>query len=119
MHLRAIHRHLFQDLHAWAGEVRTVERATGDSRFKPMRLIETGMAEIHRRIVAAGYFPGSVPDAFAEGARLLLDNVNHVHPFREGNGRTQFQYLKQLAARSNSRPSRNSPRPATARRSCR
>ncbi len=118
-HLKAIRRHLFQDLYAWAGEVRTVEIAEGDSRFQPMRLIKTGMADIHRRIVAAGYFLGSVPDAFAEGAGLLLGDVNHVHPFREGNGRTQFQYLKQLAARSNSRPSRNSPRPATARRSCR
>ncbi|EGF89911.1 uncharacterized protein y4lH [Asticcacaulis biprosthecium C19] len=24
-HLKAIHRHLFQDLYAWAGEIRTVE----------------------------------------------------------------------------------------------
>ena len=32
-HLKAIHRHLFQDVYAWAGEVRTVEIAKGDSRF--------------------------------------------------------------------------------------
>ncbi len=30
----------------------------------------------------------------------MLGDVNHVHPFREGNGRTQLQYLKQLAARA-------------------
>ena len=55
------------------------------------------MADIHRRIVAAGYFRGSGPDGFAEGAGPVLGDVNHVHPFREGNGRTQLQYLKQLA----------------------
>jgi len=31
-HLRAIHRHFFQDLYAWAGEVRTVEIANPSSR---------------------------------------------------------------------------------------
>ena len=34
------------------------------------------------------------------GAGPVLGDVNHVHPFREGNGRTQLQYLKQLAERA-------------------
>ncbi|MYE58582.1 MAG: cell division protein [Alphaproteobacteria bacterium] len=99
-HLRAIHRHLFQDIYAWAGEVRTVEISKGGSQFQPRRFIATGMADVHRRIVAAGYFRGLGPDGFAAGAGSVLGDVNHVHPFREGNGRTQFQYLKQLAARA-------------------
>ena len=99
-HLKAIHRHLFQDVYAWAGELRTVEIAKDGSRFQPRRFIETGMADIHRRIVMAGYFWGLGPDGFAEGAGPVLGDVNHVHPFREGNGRTQLQYLKQLAARA-------------------
>lgn len=97
-HLKAIHRHLFQDVYAWAGEVRTVEIAKGPSRFQLRRYIPVGMADVHRRIVAAGYFRGSGPDGFADGAGPVLGDVNHVHPFREGNGRTQLQYLKQLAA---------------------
>ena len=96
-HLKAIHRHLFQDLYAWAGEVRTVEIVKGESRFQPRRFIAAGMADVHRRIVAAGYFRGSGTAGFAEGAGPVLGDVNHVHPFREGNGRTQLQYLKQLA----------------------
>ena len=99
-HLKAIHRHLFQDVYAWAGEVRTVEIAKGESRFQPTRFIAAGMADIHRRIVAKGYFRGSGPEGFAEGAGPVMGDVNHVHPFREGNGRTQIQYLKQLAARA-------------------
>ena len=55
---------------------------------------------IHRRIVTAEYFRGTGPDGFAGGAGQVLGDVNHVHPFREGNGRTQIQYLKQLAARA-------------------
>ena len=99
-HLKAIHRHLFQDVYAWAGEIRTVEIAKGESRFQPRRFIGSGMADVHRRIVAAGYFGGSGPDGFAEGACPVLGDVNHVHPFRDGNGRTQLQYLKQLGARA-------------------
>ena len=102
-HLKAIHRHLFQDVYAWAGDVRTVEVAKGESRFQPRRFIAAGMADIHRRIVAAGYFRGSGPDEFAEGAGPVMGDVNHVHPFREGNGRAQLQYLKQLAARAGHR----------------
>ena len=99
-HLKAIHRHLFQDVYEWAGDVRTVEIAKGGSRFQPRRFIAAGMADVHRRIVTAEYFRGSEPDGFAEGAGPVMGDVNHVHPFREGNGRTQLQYLKQLAARA-------------------
>jgi len=99
-HLRAIHRHLFQDVYEWAGELRTVEIARGGSRFQPKRFIQSGMADIHRRIVEAEYLQGLRPDSFAAAADPILGDVNHVHPFREGNGRTQLQYLKQLAARA-------------------
>ena len=58
------------------------------------------MADVHRRVVAAGYFEGTSPGAFADGAGPILGDINHVHPFREGNGRTQFQYLKRLAERA-------------------
>ena len=43
--------------------------------------------------------PASLP-RFAGSAGLVLGDINHVHPFREGNGRMQLQYLKQLAARA-------------------
>ena len=99
-HLKAIHRHLFQDVYEWAGEIRTVEIAKDDSRFQPRRFIEVGMADVHRRIVAAGYFQATSPETFADGAGPVLGDVNQVHPFREGNGRTQLQYLKRLAERA-------------------
>lgn len=99
-HLKAIHRHLFQDVYEWAGEVRTVEIAKDGDRFQARRFIETGMADVHRRVVEAGYFLGNGPEAFADGAGSIMGDVNHVHPFREGNGRTQLQYLKQFAQRA-------------------
>ncbi len=31
---------------------------------------------------------------------MFTGDINYVHPLREGNGRTQLQYLKQLASRA-------------------
>lgn len=96
-HLRAIHRHLFQDVYEWAGEIRRVEISKESQQFQFRKYIETGMADVHRRIVESGYLQGLSPQEFSKKAAEILGDVNYVHPFREGNGRTQMQYLKQLA----------------------
>jgi cell filamentation protein len=96
-HLCAIHRHLFQDIYEWAGEVRTVEISKGGHQFQFRRYISTGMADIHSRILKANGFRGLDADGFCAGAAHVLGDLNYVHPFREGNGRTQILYLKQLA----------------------
>jgi cell filamentation protein len=96
-HLQAIHRHLFQDVFDWAGEIRTVEIKKGGHQFMFRQYIQNGMADVHRRIVAGNFFKGSTREAFAEEAGRVIGDVNYVHPFREGNGRTQLIYLKQLS----------------------
>ena len=96
-HLRAIHFHLFQDVYAWAGQIRTVEISKDGHQFQFRRFIETGMADIHRRLLRLDYLRGLDRGDFAHEAGEILGDVNYVHPFREGNGRTQLHYLKQLA----------------------
>jgi len=96
-HLRAIHRHLFQDVYDWAGEVRTVEIAKDGHQFQFRRFIDTGMADVHRRLRHAKFLRGLDRSAFAAAAGGIMGDVNYVHPFREGNGRTQLYYLEQLA----------------------
>lgn len=99
-HLKAIHRHLFQDIYDWAGEVRTVEINKDGNQFQFLRYIETGMADVHHRLSASDFLQGLTRAAFAREAGVIIGDVNHVHPFREGNGRAQLQYLKQLAERA-------------------
>ena len=96
-HLCAIHRHLFQDIYDWAGEVRTVEIAKGGQQFQFRRYIETGMADVHRRLAGKNFLRGLSRAAFTAAAGEIKGDVNYVHPFREGNGRTQLYYLEQLA----------------------
>lgn len=96
-HLKAIHRHLFQDVYDWAGEIRTVEISKGGHQFQFRRYIETGMADVHRRLKAASFLRGLDTKSFAAQAGKITGDINYVHPFRDGNGRTQLLYLEQLS----------------------
>lgn len=96
-HLRAIHRHLFQDVYDWAGELREIEIAKGGSQFMHRRFIADGMADVHRRLSKAAFLQKLGRATFAEAAGKIVGDVNHIHPFREGNGRMQLEYLRQLA----------------------
>jgi cell filamentation protein len=101
-HLRAIHRHLFQDLYEWAGELRTVEISKAGHQFQFRRFIETGMADIHRRLVqrdSSGIW--TAPPSRAKRRTSWVTST--THPFREGNGRTQLLYLEQLASQAHHR----------------
>lgn len=102
-HLRAIHRHLFQDVYDWAGELRTVEIFKGGNQFQFRQYIQTGMADVHRRLVRAGFLERLPVGEFAREAGIIIGDINYIHPFREGNGRTQAQYLKQLGERAGHR----------------
>lgn len=99
-HLCAIHHHLFQDVYDWAGQIRTVEISKGGSQFQFRQYIETGMSDVHRRIRTHDYLRNLEPDDFASLAGEIIGDVNYVHPFREGNGRTQLYLFKQLAEKA-------------------
>jgi cell filamentation protein len=102
-HLRAIHRHLFQDIYDWAGELRTVEISKGGSQFQFRQYIPIGMADVHRRLNRAGFLRHLPAREFAREAGIIMGDINYIHPFREGNGRTQAQYLRQLAEQAEHR----------------
>lgn len=99
-HIKAIHKHLFQDVYEWAGETRTVELSKGGHHFQPVPYIATGIANIHERLVQRKFLAGLSPDIFAREAAQIIGDLNYVHPFREGNGRAQLLYLKALARRA-------------------
>lgn len=94
-HLSDIHGHLFQDVYEWAGQFRQVDFHK-DIWFHPPGRLETGMADIHKRLSDQDFLRGLSQEQFSREAAEYIGDVNRLHPFREGNGRTQFQYLKQL-----------------------
>src|SRR5262249_28400503 len=80
--------------------IRTVDIAKDGNSFQPARFIATGMRDVHRRLAESGFLSGLPPADFAREAGAIIGDVNYVHPFREGNGRTQLQFLRRLAERA-------------------
>ena len=74
-HLRAIHRHLFQDVYDWAGELRTVEISKGRQQFQFRKFIETGMADVHGRLERSRFLKGRTAAAFAEQAAVIVGDI--------------------------------------------
>jgi cell filamentation protein len=99
-HYRAIHRHLFRDVYAWAGKIRTVRIAKGGNAFCYPEHIDREMRRLFAGLARERHLRGLDKATFAKRAAHLLAELNAIHPFREGNGRTQLSFLTLLAERA-------------------
>ncbi len=105
-HLQAIHRHLFGDVYPFAGLLRTVDIHRIDypgGHFMPARLLPEAAAHVFGDIAADDYLRGMERTRFVDRLTEHFVAINHLHPFREGNGRTQRIFLADLAARAGRR----------------
>lgn len=87
-----IHQFLFQDIYEWAGKIRTVEirkNEVGSEFFLPSPNIEQGFAWAKEELDKDGQLQNLGKKAFITRLAYHYDNYNFIHPFREGNGRTQ------------------------------
>ncbi|MFN7494205.1 MAG: Fic/DOC family protein [Cyclobacteriaceae bacterium] len=92
-----IHRHLFQDIYEWAGKVRKVEISKDGKQFFPISNFDNAFRYIDQLILEFKKIPKENKKLLAEKLAEILDNANYLHPFREGNGRTQREFLRLLA----------------------
>jgi len=97
-HLRRIHQYIFQDVFPWAGNFREVTTArTNSFSFPPPVYILPSLETIFTNIRNENHLKHLDPDTFALRAAHYLSEINAVHPFREGNGRTQREFIRTLA----------------------
>lgn len=80
--LSVIHRYLFGDIYAFAGEMRTVNIAKGNFRFAPVMYLREAVSSIER-----------MPQSDFEQIVEKYVEMNVAHPFREGNGRSMRIWL--------------------------
>ncbi len=96
-HLQAIHKHIFQDVYDWAGKLLTVEIAKPGSPFFAFeRYLVPSLDKLTADLKAQDELRGLTAEEFATRAGHFLGEVNAVHPFREGNGRTQQEFIREL-----------------------
>jgi len=97
-HLRLIHRYIFQDVFPWAGDFREVMTSrTGSFGFPPPQFIIPSLEKLFTDLRLENHLKSLDRETFATRAVHYLGELNAVHPFREGNGRTQREFIRQLA----------------------
>jgi cell filamentation protein len=80
-----IHKYLFDDIYDFAGKIRTVNLSKGNFRFAPLMYLETAIENVDK-------MPQNTFDEIVE----KYVEMNIVHPFREGNGRSMRIWLDMM-----------------------
>jgi cell filamentation protein len=93
-----LHRYLFQDIYSWAGKARTVEISKGGKPFFPLSHFRNAFMFIDTLIEGYRKIDRKDKTRLTHNLAEILDNINYLHPFREGNGRTQREFLRLLSS---------------------
>lgn len=96
-HLQDIHKRIFGDIYDRAGEFRDIQIWKGGTEFVAPEGIEYELDDLCGRIRDAGYFQCMDRAGTANALADVTADLNLIHPFREGNGRTQRAFVSQLA----------------------
>jgi cell filamentation protein len=99
-HLCTIHQALFQDVYDWAGEIRQVDISKGASLFAHFTYIVPNAQSLFIHLDQEQELKGLSRAQFARRAAYYLGEINVLHPFREGNGRTQRIFFTELAGQA-------------------
>ena len=95
-HYKSIHRFLFEDIYEWAGMVRTIDMSKKGTRFTRASRIVESAERIFGRLNHMDNFVGLETEEFLNEITDFYCSTNMLHPFSEGNGRTQRAFLQQL-----------------------
>ena len=92
-----IHKYLFQDIYRWAGEVRIVEISKEGKSFFPLSHFHNAFTFIDSLIDEYRRTDREEITQLTYKLAEILDNINYLHPFRDGNGRVQREFIRLLA----------------------
>lgn len=97
-HLKNIHKSLLGDLYPWAGEIRSVNIAKPSGTFCASNFIEPELNKLFNKLSKDNLLENiEDKNMFIEKFAYYLGEVNAIHPFREGNGRTTRVFFQELA----------------------
>ena len=93
-HYQRVHRHIFRDVYTWAGKYREKVRISkGDSTFCYPEHTSRQMTRLFEHLRRDNNLRGLPAQQFARDAAIFLATLNAIHPFRDGNGRSQLAFI--------------------------
>jgi cell filamentation protein len=93
-HLQSIHQAIFKDLYDFAGEIRSVQVVKGATQFASPLFIESYANDLFLQLSKENFLRGLDHSTFAKRAAYYMSEVNMLHPFRDGNGRTIREFIR-------------------------
>ena len=99
-HFKSIHKFLFEDIYPFAGILRDENISKGEFRFASFEYIESELNRLMEELKSENYLEGLNKEELAKRLAYYLSELNVLHPFREGNGRTTREFIRQLALKN-------------------
>ena len=96
-HLMRIHRFLFEDIYPFAGHVRREQISKGDTMFYPPDLIERELHRVFDTIHSDKLLTEKNRERQLQNLSFVMAELNMIHPFREGNGRSIRELIRCMA----------------------
>lgn len=88
-----LHRRLFGDIYSWAGEIRKINISKKGTQFYDFRELKSCGQLLFQRFEQFDKVKSFDKDEFAEWIAEIYGDLNMLHPFREGNGRTERLFI--------------------------
>lgn len=95
-HFKGIHKFLFEDIYPFAGKFRTENIAKGFFSFAEWEFIEDELSNLLKKLNESNNLKNLKRDEFVKAIAYYLSELNVLHPFREGNGRTIREFIREL-----------------------
>jgi cell filamentation protein len=100
-HLCKIHHFIFSDIYEWAGNLRRGEFLLKDgSIFCRGQYLQNNSNDIFNKLSEENHLQGLPKDQFIKRLAFYMGEVNALHPFREGNGRTSREFFRHLSIKA-------------------
>lgn len=96
-HLNKIHTYLFEDIYYFAGKFRNENIAKGVFRFAEWEYIESELQRLLKELKDENYLDHLSEEELSKKLAYYLSELNVLHPYREGNGRTIREFIRELA----------------------
>ncbi|MET1249486.1 Fic family protein [Sporolactobacillus sp. STCC-11] len=96
-HLQHIHNYLFQDIYPFCGEIRNESISKGTFTFCVPQYIDQQGSVLFKKLRDDHFLKGLVKEVMCKKLAFYFTEINILHPFREGNGRTEREFLRTLA----------------------
>lgn len=96
-HLLNIHKFIFGDIYFFAGKIRKEQISKADTLFYPPDLIDGELNKVFGKIKEANMLKEKNTDKILDNLAWIMAELNIIHPFREGNGRTIREFIRLMS----------------------